>query len=133
MSHIDTISRPAPASTSTRAALATPDAVLLDLCAKFDAAADAADAFGNLVNGMPGNHDQAAACQKLDRALSHTVDDIALQIARSRAITTAGLAAKARITRYAAVKAADAVKAFYDGGAIAIALAQSLLADMQAK
>ena len=116
---------PAPAAVAA-------DAALLALCAKFNAIVDAVDAFGHLVNDMPPDHDQAAACMELDGALSRTVNGIALQIARSRATTPAELAAKARIVRYAAENAADEVKDFHDGGAVAIALARSLLADLEA-
>ena len=117
---------------SIRTAPAASDAALLDLCARWHAAHEGVCAFGDLVNDMPPDHDQFATCMTTDGALSQTLDGIALQIARSRATTTAGLAAKARIVRYVAASATDDVKEFHDGGAIAIALAQSLLADLQA-
>ena len=116
--------RPAPASAAS-------DAALLDLCARWHAAYEGACAFGDLVNGMPGDHDRFVVCGELDAALSRTLDGIALQISRTLATTTPGLAAKARIVRYAAVGAADDVQEFENGGAVAIALAQSFLADLE--
>ena len=132
MSHIETISIPTVDHSVSRIAPSASDAALIDLCARWSAAHEGACAFGDLVNDMPPDHDQFAACMKTDGALSQTLDDIALQIARTRATTTAGLAAKARIVRYAAAGAAGEVNEDHNGGAIAIALAQSLLRDLEA-
>lgn len=121
--------------TSRRAPAASPsDTALIALCAQFNAIVDGVNAFGDLMNEVPGGHAHFDTCLATFRDLSAVVRSIALQVADTSATTTDGLAAKARLLRHhAAQDVADRVmEHFTDGGAIAIALAQSLLRDLQA-